>query len=629
MITQLITSEFARTGTLSLANFYERRARRLLPALSVVVFVTLLLGFALLPFPHAREQLGESAVATLLFVANYYIRLHVGGYFQPAIEQVPLMHTWSLAIEEQFYLVYPIALFALFKISAAASRTRWLSIAIGLITICSFYGNVILVHRDPTRAFYWAPARAWELGVGALLALWAVDHRTARAKTGALVACAGLAMIVAAFTLLRATSPWPGALALIPVLGTAMVIGAVPFSPRSVVARGLVLKQLVWVGRVSYTWYLWHWPLLAIARRWRLGEQNLAADIGWAALALVLAVLTSRFVEGPFRWPRDNFSSPLAKRQRFLITAAATTVFLIGLSGLLIGADRISFKGMATLDLPPAPYACQVGTWSGTLTFGSCASLPPELPSTVAIWGDSHADAWAPMVRELGQAAGVTVMQFGRNSCPPLLGLTPRMNQYRNKSCPTANDAVAKWLRSAAPSGLRGVVLAGRWPRYVGGPLQRKPNPTNSDLRDTLAWASVAVVRAGLEQTLAFTDSIGVRVLILLTPPEFVYVLPECLSVRDSQHCGIARRVVDIYRESSAALIRQVASRHPNVRVIDPIGFFCDANYCAPSIQGELVTRDADHITVAAARFFAPLMREDFRWLVDTTARSSLRSQRP
>ena len=270
-----------------LSHFYERRARRLLPALCLVVFAVLLLGFALLPFPNAREQLGQSAISALLFVANRYFRLEAGNYFQLGSEQMPLLHTWSLAVEEQFYLVFPLAMILLFKFSAPANRLRLLTWSVAIVTVISFAGDVFLVRHGSHRAFYWAPARAWEIGVGALLALWMVSRPASRnpgdapaaitgisgsAAIAAGAAIAGVAMIAGAFVGLKPDSPFPGMLALFPVLGTALIIGAVPLSPHSVIARALSSAPVIALGRVSYPWYLWHWPLLVIARRWRLGE---------------------------------------------------------------------------------------------------------------------------------------------------------------------------------------------------------------------------------------------------------------------------------------------------------------------------------------------------------------------
>jgi peptidoglycan/LPS O-acetylase OafA/YrhL len=627
LITRLIVGELDRSGTISLANFYERRARRLLPALSVVVLVTLVLGFPLLqPFPNAHLELGRSAVYTLLFAANRYFRLYVGEYFQDTTDLMPLAHTWSLGVEEQFYLFYPLALLLFFRLGPKFEPRR-LRIAVAIVTAMSLALSIGLSYRHLIRAFYWAPARAWELGVGALVALWIAEEPEKRPASGAFLSIAGLAMITGAFATLTPTSQFPGALALAPVLGAALIIGAVPLSPGSIVARALSSKPMVELGRISYAWYLWHWPILVIARRWRLGDANLFADIGWAALSLALAVLTTRFIERPFRWPTGGW---LVRRRNFATIAVIATTVLIVLSITLRDADRLWPDHVVRMDDARPPSACLVSSLqSGSLAFGTCRDSSQRYPAAVAIWGDSHAGAWAPVLWRLGDSEHVATFSLTRSACPPLLGLTLRRAGSVDTGCVQENAAVTAWLRSmvarsqeggareSLTDAVRGVVLAARWPRYVQGGVDAAHYAPLLNSRDAAPLSSPDSVRAGLERTLAFTDSIGLRVLIMLPPPEYPYRLPECIAVRSVQQCGMSRHEADAYRESSVHLMRALAAAHRNVRVIDPIGFFCDSLDC-PAMSREVVAmRDASHVSASAARAFAPEMREDFRWLVE------------
>ena len=614
LITQVLLDEYERNGRISLSAFYERRARRLLPALFIVIAATLLLGVALLPFPNARAQLGQSAIAAILFVANRYFRLQAGDYFGPIAEQMPLVHTWSLAVEEQFYLVYPLLLIALARFAPAATRVRWLRAAVAAITVGSFAVSVVLVQRGSVAAFYWAPARAWELGVGALVALIPLGSLGPRHRMGSVAAIVGMTMIVTSFVSLHPDSPFPGALALVPVLGTALVLAAGVWSPASAVGAGLSAPPVVALGRVSYTWYLWHWPLLVIARRWRLQDVDLPADVAWAALALGLAVLTTAFVENPIR--RRRVLTPRADRRVAVVTVGTAAVLIVAASAET-RVDRLWSRNSPLRDVAAKSDPCLVGQWDNALTFGTCAVSPPTRRAAVVIWGDSHGAAWAPMVRSLGTAEDVTVIDVTRNGCAPLLGLTPGNSMGPRVTCNLANSAVAAWLRTAAARELTGVVLAARWSRYVDHTPVVDIQGLYFDAGDTSVAASLESMRRGLEQTLALTDSLGVRVVILLTAPEFAHPPGDCLLVRDADACGVSRAAFDARRRSTAMVIRHVSERHPNTRVVDPADFFCSASFCPPLLRGKPVTSDADHLSASAARAFAPSVQQDFLWLVE------------
>ncbi len=612
LITRLLVGEREQTGTINLAHFYERRARRLLPALSVVVLATLLFGYVLLPFPNAHHDLGQSALFTLAFAANRYVRLYVGGYFQDGVDLTPLAHTWSLGVEEQFYLFYPLALIVFFRFAPRAKRA-WLRGTGAGVTLASFALSVALTLSATTRAFYWAPSRAWELGVGALMALWIAEAPSPRPAFGTMLSAAGLVAIGTAFATLTPESTFPGALALAPVLGTAMIIAAVPLAPLSLISRILSTRPLVALGRVSYAWYLWHWPILVFARRWRLGDTNVPADIGWVLLALVLAILTTQFIERPFR----HQTAFLAPRTRsFALLAAGTTAALVALSLGLMHLDRLWPGAARQVEVATPPWPCRAGTWKDTLTFGSCAAPPPVHPVAVALWGDSHAAAWAPAAQILGDSLDATVFQLTRSGCAPLIGVAPLHHRQPEPQCVRANDAFTAWLRSTAATQVRGVMLIAWWTRYMRGGLDSVQYARAHDLRDAVPWSTPSDVRAGLERSLAFADSAGLRVLIVLPPPDFPHSVPACAAIRAVAQCGVSRAEEDLYRSSSIALVREVARAHRNVRVMDPIAFFCDSLSCPAEPHGIMATRDASHVSQAAARAFAPYMREDFRWLI-------------
>ena len=439
---------------------------------------------------------------------------------------------------------------------------------------------------------------------------------------GTLLSIAGVIAIVAAFATLTVASPFPGALAIAPVIGTAMLIIAVPLAPTSPVAVWLSSRPMAALGRVSYAWYLWHWPILVVARRWRLGDSDLIADVSWAGVSLLLAIGTTRYIERPIRLRRTTSH---LQRLHFAAAAFATIALLVALSVGVMAEDSVWPARVPRVDAVAPPAPCLVSEFGDTLTFGSCNVPPPKHASAVAIWGDSHAAAWAPAVWELGAAENVTTYQMSRSSCPPLIGTLIRRPGLVDFPCASANDAVAKWLLAhSAPrqsrdsfDTIRGVILGARWPHYIQGGSDLVRGSPLVDSRDAAPWSSPDSVRAGLERTLTFTDQAGLRVLIMLPPPEYRYRLPECAEIRGVSRCGITRAEAESYRASSARLVREVAMHHANVRVVDPIDYFCDSLQCPASVRGILATRDASHVSASAARAFAPLMHGDFDWLVE------------
>ena len=354
LITGLLKNEIAASGALSIPKFYARRARRILPALTVVLVSTVLLGFILLPPGKARHDLGASAVASALFVANQYFLTSTGGYFDGPSALKPLLHLWSLAVEEQFYLAWPAILLVIARFAPAEARLVWMRRAILALSIASFLLSAYWVRTRPEAAFYVSLARAWELGVGAVLALWESQRCRAAARPAIL---AGAAMIGASFLLLESGTRFPGPAAVPAVLGTALIIWGDAISPNWI-SRILSSRPMVALGLVSYGWYLWHWPLLAFARNARLMAADRSADIAWALLALVLAALMLRFIENPIRFGRRARTT---RTSAVLGAAAASIAATIALASAQLlhsthasGSARERLAARAALDEPAA-----------------------------------------------------------------------------------------------------------------------------------------------------------------------------------------------------------------------------------------------------------------------------------
>ena len=342
LITAIIRSD-AEAGTFSIGGFYERRFRRILPALLAMVVVTSLAAIAILP-PSELRNYGNSLGGVGLFVSNI-VFWKDSGYFDTASADKPLLHTWSLAVEEQFYIVWPIVAAALVRMG----RRRLLAGFVWVTVALSLLAAIIAVRYAPSQAFYLLPYRAWELGMGALLATGAVPSlRTRWSREGS--GWVGLALIVVPMLVYSEATPFPGLAALPPCLGALLILHAGQ-GAETRVGRMLSWRPMLFVGLVSYSFYLWHWPLLVLPRI-ALNRPLTPVEATLAvAVALGLAALSLRYVEKPFRG-----RGTIALSQRKVLVASVAACATLMLAGAGLFATR-GFQAFAALDVVAAERA--------------------------------------------------------------------------------------------------------------------------------------------------------------------------------------------------------------------------------------------------------------------------------
>lgn len=608
VITRMLEADI-RERRFSVVRFYERRIRRLFPAFFVMVAVTTLAA-ALLFMPPEFALFGRSLALAALFSSNIGFWSEA-GYFDTDARFKPLLHTWSLGIEEQFYLLFPLLLLGLYRL---APRRRLPALA--LLVVASFGLGVRWVAQAPETAFYLLPARAWELGLGSLLALapGLVIRRPAVA-TG--VALAGLLLIAAAVFGLSERTPFPGLAALLPCLGTALLIGA--GATRNGISRALSWSAAVRVGQVSYSLYLWHWPVIVFAQQ-RVGR-DLTAGEGLAAIAVsfALAAVSWRYVEQPIR----HGSRLPTRRSVFgaaaMVTAATAVVgaVILRFDGL---PDRLPARVLAALapqqDRSPF-FSATCFSDNRTLAAGrpvagpdmGCAIGDRGAPApSFAVWGDSHAAAMAPGIDAAASAAGQGGLFLGRGGCPPLIDYDNTSDKAARRVACREHNAAA--LRMVEERGIALVFLVARWPREVLGGEYGNEGPFYDPAVPVRVTDRSVPVAAALDATLASLRAPGRRVVLVMDVPEPGYDVPLALA-RAALHgtdvrVNPSRAAVEARQSLTRDLFQSIAARHGS-RIVDPLSAFCDAATCRVEQGGVSRYTDADHLTRRAARDLAPL----------------------
>lgn len=605
LITSIVATEI-RENRFSLLRFYERRARRIVPALAAVVMATLAAGWFIL-LPSEFKDLGQSALATAVFLSNVYFSLKL-DYFAPAAEFAPLLHTWSLAVEEQFYLFFPPLLVFLFG-WFGSRLTVWAVLGLSALSLAA---AVVMLPGRPDWVFYLIFFRAWELGIGALLALYRLptpSHPVPREIIG----LAGLAAILIPVVLYEASTPFPGLAALPPVLGTAALIYVGSNPSGSAVNKSLSHPFCVWIGLISYSLYLWHWPILSLLRVMR-EDVYLPLSLGVAAvvLSMALAWLSYKFIEQPFRAkPPTGFS-----QKTILSLASFALLAMIVLGGLLHATNgvpnRIAPDIRAIADVAQDQNPDRPQCFNALPSQGLC-SLGPPIPDGEAIdflvWGDSHAEAMRYGFDLAAKEAGQSGLFAGASACPPIRQIirTPEL-----QSCTEMNQSVWTFLQERSDAPL--VVLAARWPLSVQGSRYRQ----EAGSPVVLDWSgppekrpsngeNTSIFEAGLTATVEDILSTGRRVVVIGSIPEVGWNVPRLLARKEMigamlEPPSLTEADFDRRAGSTERILSKLAERYEDVEYLRLSDLFCADGVCSiASEDGLPLYRDDDHISRSTA----------------------------
>jgi len=659
LITGLLWREANGTGTVRLRRFYGARARRLLPAAAAVGIVTMIGAALLLPFGQARVAMTDG-IASALYVSNYWFILQDVTYFNDAghLPPSPFQHYWSLGVEEQFYLVWPALILGtawfIRKLrrrnrSQATSSARPYLVILTVVAAASFALSFVVTYVMPAMAFFSLPTRAWQLAIGGLVALTAGRWRELRPRVAVITGWTGLGLVVLACTCLSGTTLYPGIAALLPTLGTALVIGAGTATPTQGCGRLLGTPPMRAIGRISYSWYLWHWPVLIFAPLIAGHPLGLIARLTAALLSAGLAVLTLRWLENPLRFATTLRNSP----GRSLALGAAATVIAVGTGVALLftvpapigrgtpapqldftatppavpdasvgsadaavrrAFDQVQAAVMASADIGPVP-----SNLDPPLAFASaeqnkqsfdgcvrtffqagqpdCATGDTTSATTVTLLGDSHAAMWMPAFQQAATQRRWRLEMIAKAGCPsvdvPITNIVQRLAGSLQKCDEWRAQTLAR-LRAQRPQ----LIVLSVWRQY-GGSSARNWQPGFRAYDP--AWLNSLTHLVGqLRET-------GAKVLVLGPVPDPQSVVPVCLAghLDDTAACSPLRSTAT---NQSGIAAEAAATKAGGGQYADLTDLFCTTNRCPVIVGNTLVYFDWSHITLEYARALAPVM---------------------
>ena len=562
LITGLILREIEKTGTLDLRSFYQRRIKRLLPTSVFVLFVTAIFAWILFP-PITRDALGRDLFAAAAYISNYLFAWWQNDYQNLNATPSPFIHYWSLAVEEQFYLVWP-----LFILFLARYGKKVIFAGIAITTLLSLLFSIYLTQVAPIWAFYSLPTRAWELGFGALLLFLPETKKKIR-----ILPWLGFFGIAISSFNFNENTAFPGKNALVPVLATVFLMASIKYWPP--LFNDLANSRLSqWLGAISYPLYLWHWPALvlpssALGRPLRFYERFLCI-----LLTIVLAHYTSKYVEEPLR--HKNLSP------RTIYKGAAYTTAVSLVAGVLISftsSSIITTKGEVSYQFDlvqvmekPAVYGDGCHVNYGETKSGYCTYGDKESSKTIVLYGDSHAAQWFPTLDKMATERGFKLVSLTKSACPAVDAKRPDQGAFKQVHCTKWRENSIKRIAEIQPL----AVITSSFQYFT---------PSNNKITRAQWWND------GQRKLLKGLRGSTNNLIYISDTPRPLRDIPNCLASRDSKVCDSTER-------SKVSVIR-------GFDVINPNPWLC-SSYCPAIVEGTVAYRDASHISVDMALKLLP-----------------------
>ena len=583
LITSLIVKEASVSGRFGFAKFYVRRFRRLMPALLLMLF-TICIVAAFLLAPAVQRNQATTAAMAAFWLSNIHFALAHLDYFSPGAETNLFLHTWTLGVEEQFYLLWPALLVWLLRPAGSHGVTR-LKIGMLVVAVVSFASCVYLTYTSPRMAFYMMPLRAWQFAVGALVWLYfkAADPVAARVDVLRLQIAGwiGLGSILLAGVWLRNDMPYPGFYALLPTLGAAGVIaagcgGASDFG----VSRVLSWRPLQWIGHISYSWYLWHWPILLLGVA-LAGSSGALIKVGGVLVSLVIATLSYYCIESPIRNQKRWLSRPrMTIFGAFSIMILASSFCLKWYSSATKEMNAPAYQRFEKAHLDaPVIYSMGCDHWYRDARVNVCALGPKDAKHTAVLLGDSHAGQWFPAAAQVFGGSDWRLLVMTKSSCP--IVDEPFFYERIGK----VYKVCAEWRKNA---------------------LARiaKIKPDIVLFSSALVDFTKAQWINGTIRVLNELSPASGQVFILRDTPHLAFDGPDCLAAHVSRPKWLGgwlrtceSHFYSEYETNVYSWLQQAASHYPNVRTISMNELICPQGLCSAMRDGTIVFRDSQHLT--------------------------------
>ena len=566
LITGLILREIEKTGTLDLRSFYQRRIKRLLPTSVFVLFVTAIFAWILFP-PITRDALGRDLFAAATYISNYLFAWWQNDYQNLNATPSPFIHYWSLAVEEQFYLIWPI-----FILFLARYGNKVILGGIAITTLGSLLFSIYLTQVAPIWAFYSLPTRAWELGFGALLLFIPETKKKMR-----ILPWLGFFGITFASLNFNENTAFPGKNALIPVIATVVLIASIKYWPPlfNDLSNSRVSQ---WLGGISYPLYLWHWPALvlpssALGRPLRFYERFLCI-----LLTIILAHFTSKYVEEPLR--HKNLSPRTIYKGAIVTTASSLaigTLIAFSTSSIITTKGDISYQfDLVKVMEKPAVYGDDCHVNYGETKSGFCTYGDKNSSETIVLYGDSHAAQWFPTLEKLAKQRGFKLISLTKSACPAVDANRPDQGAFKQVHC-------TKWRQNSIER------IAKIKPMAVITSSFQYFTPANERVSRATWW------RDGQRKLLSDLTGSTDHLIYISDTPRPLRDIPNCLASRNS-------RVCDSTQKTRVSIIF-------GFEVVNPTPWLC-SSFCPAIIDGTVAYRDASHISVEMALKLLPKLEE-------------------
>lgn len=603
LITRIITKDL-ENHTFSLVTFYQRRIRRIFPALFATLFLTFIAGLFLYS-PKDLLALSESTAASVLSIANLYFHSKINYFDTPALGK-PLLHIWSLSVEEQFYLFYPLTLFGLWWAGGKMGKQKqFVSISFVVLFAASLFAYLVVSQNKPQDTFYLPYFRAWELMAGGFIAIYPLRQSRWIRELGVPV---GLGFIAVSAYFNVDQIVFRGAVAVFPVIGSAMVISALTSGQNRTGEFVLGNPLMVFIGKISYSLYLLHWPIIVFTRYYAIQPFNSLAMGSLLLVSIITSTLSWKFIETPFR------SATAFPNKKILLGAGAIVPIF-----LLAYFVTTSFDGLPKRFPSASIPETSLWNWS-TADTKQCDDLEkhnievcllgdPSLQPSFALWGDSHAPNLSISAEKAANNVGISGVMISENRCPPILNVQFFNNGVSDNTCDKNNQGFMAYLENN-PS-IKTIIMASRWPLYTNGVETLQAEKNNPPLRIADSRRKVeppeenaAVFRHLFIETVKILRQKGYQVIVVHALPEIAYDVPSAhfiASISGRDTTSLIATSLESYTTRNAAVeaaFQKAAITYPDIRFITTTDLFCPNGSTCDVLENNLpLYKDWNHLS--------------------------------